>query len=218
METNAKYWKVSGVYKLACKNNGKVYIGKAVNIGRRLNDHKNSKKDGKGNCYFQHAILKHGWESFNIEILEIFENFDKLNDNDKLLQRESYYIELFDSTNRDIGYNRCKFSSDNTGRVRSEEHKQKLRHPRSEETKERIRQARLGKKTSDETKEKLRQANLGKKRSEDTKAKIGMKSLGRTHSDETKEKIRQSKLGKSHTYEHIENMKKAKLQSRQSKL
>jgi group I intron endonuclease len=76
----------AGVYKLECINNGKVYIGKTINFSRRLRDHKNSKRKDR----LQNAIRKHGWDSFSIEILEIVENFDKLEDNDHLLMREAY--------------------------------------------------------------------------------------------------------------------------------
>lgn len=214
MGANSKHWKVTGIYKLTCANNGKVYIGKATNIGRRLNDHKNVKKNAKGNCYFQHAILKHGWNSFVVEILETVENFNTIEDNNALLEREAYYIELYKSTDRDKGYNRCKFSSDNTGRVRSEEHKQKLRQPRSDATKERIRQASLGRTISKEHREKISKFHLGRKRSDETKRRMSVSGLGRTHSEESKLKISLAKKGKKHTEEHKEKVRQAKLKKK----
>ena len=133
MSNHSEYPKEAGIYKLTCINNNKVYIGKAISLDKRLREHKSWKKETKRTCYFQRAILKHGWDSFSLEILEVFENFDKSKDNLSLLERESHYIELFDSTDRDKGYNRCKHSNDLTG------------VSLSEETKNKMRQAKLGK-------------------------------------------------------------------------
>ena len=82
-----------------------------------------------------------------------------------------------------------------------------LKH--SDISKEKMRQAALGKKASEETKEKMRQAKLGKIHTEETKEK--MKIRRQNISEETKEKIRQAKLGKIHTEESNEKMRQAKL-------
>lgn len=37
------YPKAAGIYKLTCDNNGKIYIGKSINIRKRLESHKNCK-------------------------------------------------------------------------------------------------------------------------------------------------------------------------------
>lgn len=60
-----------------------------------------------------------------------------------------------------------------------------------------------GRVRTEEHKKKLRTANLGKKQSEETKRKISIsnkgKNAGRTFSSETIEKMRQAKLGKKRT-------------------
>ncbi len=201
MGNHSKYPNVAGIYKITCVNNGKVYIGKANNLRVRINNHKNCRRKTKGMFHFQYALLKHGWDSFTVEILETVDNFNKLTDNPTLLEREAYYIELFDSTNTDKGYNRCKHSTDNTGRPLSDEHKEKLRQAKlgkkcSDEHKERIRQANIGKTYSEEVREKKRQSMLGKVCSEETKEKMRQSSLGRKMPEEIKEKIRQTKLRK----------------------
>tara|TARA_R110002074_G_scaffold51396_2_gene130028 strand:+ start:30598 stop:31371 length:774 start_codon:yes stop_codon:yes gene_type:complete len=233
MSDHKNYNKIAGIYKLYCNNNGKIYIGKSVNIGKRLNDHKNCKRNGKVGRYFQNAILKYGWESFTIEILEVFENFDKHTHNDDLLKRETYYIELFESTDRSKGYNICKSSTDMTGIVVSVETREKMRQNMlgrklSPETREKMRQSRLGKVCSDETKEKIRQKRLGQKHtkesneklrqsklgtilSDETKEKMSKSQLGITHSDETKEKIRQKLLGRTVSKDTREKIRQNKL-------
>ena len=95
MKTKQKYPKGAGIYKLTCIRNGKVYIGKSVNMYFRLSCHKSCEKKTKGRYYFENAIIKYGWDSFNVEILESIDNFDKKNDNIELLEKESFYIQLF---------------------------------------------------------------------------------------------------------------------------
>lgn len=212
---NLRHPKEAGIYKITCIENSKVYIGKAVNIRQRIYSHKSSKHK----YYFQRAILKHGWENFKVEILEIFANFDKLKDNGALLEREAYYIELFDSTNIKKGYNICKYSTDLTGRKLTKEHKEKLRQSRlgkkhSEETKNKLR-----KPMSEETKTKIKNIKLGVKRnkpfSEETRDKMRQNNLGKKHSEETREKISKSNSGKPKTTEHKNNIKLGWLKRKQ---
>lgn len=202
--------KKAGIYKLICSN-GKIYIGKSVNIRHRIVQHKKSKDV----CYLQNAIKKYGWDAFTVEVLEIFEKFDKQKDNHILLERESYYIKLFDSTNRDKGYNICEYSNDTTGKIVSEESRNKMRLAKlgnkinlgkkhSAESKEKMKLAKLGKSNvsclgkprSNETKEKIRNSKLGVSLSESHKEKISKSNEGRIVSDETKEKIKNGNIGK----------------------
>lgn len=204
------YPKEAGVYKFTCINNGKIYIGKSVNLYSRMADHKNRKV---GRCYFENALIKHGWDAFKVEVLETFENFDKTKLKDKLmiLDIETSYINMFDSINPDKGYNLCKYSSDRTGLICSNETRNKMSLsksgiPLSKEHKEKIRQAILGRKHSEETKEKMR----GFKHSEETKEKMRQSKL--EISEETKQKMRQSKLGKPLSEEHKAKIKQGKLE------
>jgi group I intron endonuclease len=227
-----KYPKGAGVYKLTCVKNGKVYIGKSVNMYFRLSCHKSCEKKSKGRHYIESAIIKHGWNSFNIEILETIDNFDKMVDNDELLKKESYYIELYDSTNNDKGYNFCKHSTDRTGIKASDETRRRISlsqigRKHSEETKEKIRQARLGKAGTPHTaehKERMRKINLGKKMSTESKDKLRQIKLGKKLSDETKLKMGNSKIGNSnalgfkHSEETKEKLRQAKLRNKLAKL
>ena len=231
MREYSGYPSKAGIYKLI-DSFGKVYIGKSVNIRVRLNAHKNYKHDCKSKSYLKNAILKYGWNSFTVEILELFENFDKLKDNQNLLIREAYYIELVDASNKEYGYNLCKFSTDRTGIPMSDQARDKLRKARlgtrmSEETKEKLRNGRVGKKFSEEHKrklrearannpmsedhkEKLRKANVGKIMSDDTKEKLRQCNLGKVVSDETRKKLRNINLGRKHTEESIQKIRDSK--------
>lgn len=84
-----------GIYKFTNKINGKIYIGQSVNIERRIGEHF-CRHDGTP---FHLALEKYGRDNFIIEILEEC-NIDVLDD------REKYYISLYDSENKNKGYNR----------------------------------------------------------------------------------------------------------------
>lgn len=201
-----EYPESAGIYKLVCNNNGKIYIGKSTNIYKRINRHKNCSKHVDNRYLLQNAIIKHGWDSFSVEILEIFENFKSSEDNQVLLERESYYIRSFESNNLEKGYNICEYSTDTGGKPLSKEHKEKIRQSLlgrvfTEDHKEKIRQSQLGKTLTEECKEKLKAINTGKILSLETREKISNSRLGQKHSEESKEKMRQSKLGKPRSEE-----------------
>jgi group I intron endonuclease len=84
------------------------------------------------------------------------------------------------------------------GRKWSEEQKQRRRgQPLSEEHKEQLRRFNLGRTRPPETREKVRQAKLGKKRapfSQEWKEKIARAGIGRVWSDASREKLRQVAL------------------------
>jgi group I intron endonuclease len=221
--------KIAGIYKLTCLNNGKIYIGKSINLNTRLRVYMKC-KDGIG-PYLKNAIVKHGWDSFKVEILETFQSFDKAKDNDSLLEREAYYIKLYNSITPSVGYNICEHSWDKTGTKHSEETKAKLRisnsvprKPLSEEHKKNLSKAGKGRILTPEHKEKLRisalkrgmpreviekakQFNTGRKASEETKAKLRNKKLSPEH----KEALRKSHIGVKHTKETKEKMRSSAL-------
>ncbi len=217
MELNINCSKKAGIYKLTCLNNGKIYIGKSISLKRRLNRHKNSGNDIKERGLLKRAILKYGWDSFTVEILKIFENFDKskLEDRLMILDVETSYIVQFDSDNREKGYNLCRYSTDRTGIPHSEETKKKMSKARmgkkmSEETKEKLRQLTR----SDETKKKISKSKIGLKISEDHKEKLRNSLIGRPVSEETKEKIRLGNIGKVRgpmSEEHKEKIRQSNL-------
>jgi len=232
MMRNENVYKFAGVYKITCLINNKSYIGKSVDISKRMNAHKNCKKPDQKMSYFHEAILKYGWDSFKIEILESFPVFDKENDNIKLLEREAFYIKHYKTFDKTFGYNLCEYSNDRTGKPLSEKHKEKLRitssgkkHTQSAKDKvskanlgkkltlehvEKIRQSKLGKKRgahSEQHKEKLRQANLGKKMSLEARKKMSIANKGKVLPPEHIEKLRQANLGKSRSPETIEKIR-----------
>jgi group I intron endonuclease len=89
----------SGIYCIRNLLNGKVYIGQAARLERRIYEHQYYLKLGKDKSVaLQRAITKYGLENFEFSVLE-YCSTDELND------REIFYIQEYDSTNRKCGYN-----------------------------------------------------------------------------------------------------------------
>jgi len=78
------------IYKITNTINGKIYIGKSE---------KNNEKYYGSGILIKKSIIKYGKENFSKEILEEFDNIERLN------EREIYWINLLDSRNPKIGYN-----------------------------------------------------------------------------------------------------------------
>lgn len=61
----------SCIYKITCNENGFVYIGQSINLYRRVGEHINSLRKGKGrNPYMQSDYDKYGPEAFDFDVLE----------------------------------------------------------------------------------------------------------------------------------------------------
>ena len=87
--------RLSGIYKINFPN-GKSYIGKAVDIKRRIKEHNYDKKQ---KVLYQ-AITKY----WNNNITE-FEILEEVPDRTKLSDREIYYINLYQTNKKEFGYN-----------------------------------------------------------------------------------------------------------------
>ena len=95
-----------GVYCIKHKETGRRYIGKSINIERRVVSHKyhltsfeRSKKTT--NRYLYGSVRKHGWGSFLVCILEQFDDV-----NEELMSlRELYWMDFYNTCDRRYGYN-----------------------------------------------------------------------------------------------------------------
>lgn len=169
---------------------GRTYIGIT---SQKLNRRWQNGYGYRGSQKFFHAIEKYGWDSF--EHIVLIENISK----EDAEQEEIRLIKEFKSNTREFGFNTDLGGS--------------LAGKMSDETKEKIRQKKIGLRASDETKRKMSEARKGKKQteehiknraatrvgkhlSEETKRKISVavseKQKGRKHTEETKKKIRES--------------------------
>jgi group I intron endonuclease len=169
---------LSGIYLLKNNVNGKIYIGKANNISRRISRHRSTEfSKNQRNTKICKAIRKYGWENFTVEILESFESID----NETLLRKESEWIKKLKAIEN--GYNILAYHTDWTGNEHTEETKQKMslnhadysgkNHPR------------FGMKHSEESKRKMSKTRMGMYKKESNPF------WGKTHSKEVKQKISQ---------------------------
>lgn len=90
-----------GVYIIINVVNKKVYVGSTTNsFTKRFYDHKRKLRKGvHNNEHLQNAWNKYGEDSFIFSILEVIE------DNITIRNREKYYIDFYNSCNREFGYN-----------------------------------------------------------------------------------------------------------------
>lgn len=112
----------SGIYLIMNTVNGKVYVGKALCIYRRIKNHVGAlnMKSKDENRHLINAWFKYGRSSFKYEVLEYLDKNES-----KIAERELYWMGHYSSLNRKNGYNLRYDSS--TGLIVSEETREKLR-------------------------------------------------------------------------------------------
>ena len=199
----------TGIYKITNTQTGKCYIGSAIRIDRRWNEHKNLlQKNSHHSQRLQHSWNKHGADYFLFEVLEHVEN------KEDLISREQHYMDLYESYVRDRGYNICPTAYSRLGCTLSEDHKRKISaalkgRVHTAEARERMSKAAKGKIMTDETRRKMSEAhkgrtpwNKGVPQPEETKKKISDALKGRPspnkgnkYSEETIKKMKESRSG-----------------------
>lgn len=94
-----------GIYAIVNDVNGKLYVGKSINIERRIGDHfrllRSNVRSKDCNRHLHAAFKKYGENSFSHRILESFDVIDDA----VLSDRELYWMIELKTTNRDFGYN-----------------------------------------------------------------------------------------------------------------
>jgi len=180
------------VYIHINKINNKKYVGIT-----KTSTTKRWGKNGSGytrykNSVFGRAIKKYGWDSFDHEIFTT--NLSK----ERACRLEIILIETLRTRDKRYGYNvQPGGQLGNAGVVFSEESRVKMREAKvgknlSEEHKKHISNSLKGHKPAnftEESKAKLRLANLGKTISDETKEKISNALTGIVRSEETKQKM-----------------------------
>jgi group I intron endonuclease len=158
------------IYKTRNKINGKIYVGQ--------DSYENPLYLGSG-ILLNRAILKYGIENFEKEILEKCDTQEKLN------EREIFWIEKLNSRNPRIGYN---ISSGGSGgdtishNPRREEICKNLSKRNIELYQDKSNHPFFGKTQSLESNERRRKAILGTKRSKETRDKQSKSSSGENNS------------------------------------
>ena len=114
------YKKVTGVYKILCRETGKPYVGSAVSIKSRWACHRHMLNKGThSNKHLQNAFNKYGKDAFEFLVIEICEV-------DSLVVREQYWIDFYDAANSSVGMNNSPTASTTIGFKHSESTKKML--------------------------------------------------------------------------------------------
>lgn len=159
----------SGIYCIENLLNHKKYIGQSVNVFCRWRQHKQSLNNNTHfNDYLQKSWNKYGESNFNFFIIEFC-------DIDQLDRLEIFYIDLYQTLNRDKGFNLIsggKFNKAYTSEVCQKISDALKGHHVSEITRKKISEnhadvsgqnnGMYGKKHSSEAKNKVSQANAGR--------------------------------------------------------
>lgn len=95
---------------------------------------------------FWRAIQKYGWDNFVPSILEVVHSFEESN------KQEQYWIQYYDSTNREKGYNLYSGGLNHKATEEAKKHMskaQKSRPPITEETRKKMSESHKGKNSKD---------------------------------------------------------------------
>lgn len=161
--------KKSGIYCIENLINSKKYIGQSVNISNRWKHHKSELNSNiHFNDYLQKSWNKYGEDNFHFYVLEFC-------DVSKLDTLEVYYIDLYETLNRDKGYNLISGGSSNK--------------TYSDETRAKISNSLKGHKVSIESRIKISENHA-----DVSGDKNGM--YGRHHSEEAKQRVSQANTGR----------------------
>lgn len=185
------------VYKVRNKINNKLYFGVTTQKGGFDRRYKNNIEEYTNNQHLKSSIKKYGIENFEID-----KEFDVAYSKDELDKLEDMYIKLYNTTNRNYGYNK---QYGGTNGSPSEETRRKISDLLKGEN-----NPHYGKHLSEETKLKLSLSQKGEKsynyglhHSEESKKKISealkgnTNTLGKHHSEETKLKMSNALKGEN---------------------
>ena len=167
----------------------KRYIGIT---SRNINDRWRNGKGYEKQKYFYRAIEKYGWDNFQHIIIA------KELTKEVAEWLEIELIKIWNTTNKEKGYNIME-GGDATNGLNGKLNGMYGNH-HTEETKQKIRESRVGKYFGEEN------PFYGQKHTEETKKKLSEIRIGTTLSEETKKKISESLKGNIHTEEEKEKI------------
>lgn len=209
----------TGIYQITNLQNGKSYVGSAVNFRHRWREHvRQLSTNTHHSKVMQRAWDKYGEAAFEFKKLLVCAKADLIWFEQRAIDTLKPAYNICRVAGSVLGYRhtdefkaeasaRAKGNTHRLGRKESPEYCEQAKRSRamrkdcshSEETKAKIAAAHLGRTISEERKEHLRQLNTGKKQSAETIEKRMQKLRGRTRPAEAIEKTRQALLGYKHT-------------------
>lgn len=198
----------SGIYKITCLKNNKIYIGSAVNLEKRWKRHLGELRSGKHhNIILLNAFKRYGEANFVFEIIESVDRDELvLKENEYLLRLSPFGKNGFNISKESRGANyehnpnkdliSKKISKSKTGKNLSSIHKEQISKTlkkyyfeNSHKNKGKNFNEIYGKEKANKIKEKI---------SKNNKTKGGKLNpfFGKTHTKEVRKKIKEAKIGK----------------------
>ncbi len=172
----------SGIYKIENVINGKIYIGSATSLMKRLGQHKNQLRQQKHpNIKLQRSWNKYGEAAF------VFAPVEMVVDKSLLIAREQHWLD-----SEQPYYNIAKVAGSNLGVVASEASRKKAST------------ALKGRPKTPEARANMRIA--AQNRTPEHRAKISASLLGKVVSAATREKMSANRIGKKATPETLKRM------------
>lgn len=191
----------SGIYQIKHVKSSRRYIGSSqIPVYKRVARHKKLLANG-----VHHSVkLQRAWDKYGAEQFEVFV-LETVLDPTQLLPIEQYWIDFYKAATK--GYN----MSPTAGSLKGLSH--------SDETKQKMSKAHLGKERTAEHRANLSKANLGKKMSLESRQKMSEAKLGKPrapHSSETRELMSNIRKGIKFAPSTLEKMAQAKMGKKQS--
>lgn len=163
----------SGVYKILCLTNGRLYIGSAIDVARRFHRHRSDLRNDRHCCKpLQNAWNKYGEADF------VFETLAEV-DRPLLIATEQQFMDGYRAADAAFGFNIARIAGSPLGTKRSPE------------VRARMSAMRIGKRLSPEHCASISAGKIG------NKSRIGV-----PHSNETKLKMSASQKGRKFTAAH----------------
>jgi group I intron endonuclease len=170
-----------GIYGLVNTIDRKIYVGSAIDLEQRRRNHFSElNRNVHYNVYLQRAVNKYGIENFEFKVLELVE------EKTKLIEREQYWMDCYQSYKKEKGYNIRSKAESNLGVPHTKETIAKFQKliPWNKGKKlsvahiQKISQALQGHTLSIESRQKISYKNSGRVRSELVKTRISLKKKG----------------------------------------
>ena len=186
-----------GLYCITNKINGKKYFGQSIDLERREKQYFN--QSHFPNDHLKNAFNKYGEENFNFEIIKVCK--------EKYLDRlEKLYIRIYDTMNKNKGYN--KESGGHLNKHHSDESKQKMSELQKGEN-----NSFYDKTHTDETKRKMSESRKDKPKSKEHKLNISKSQNSTGYFRVSKHRYKHLKQGFVWRYCYYEDGKQKSIES-----
>ena len=180
--------KRSGIYSISSAlKTERMYIGSAINIEKRWNEHRSTLRSGKHYSQkLQRHFNKYGECDLTFTILEECAPLDLIVREQSWIDKMMPFFNAAPTAGNMLGFKMSK-EAKRKNSIAKKGHKYWVGKKHLPESKDKMRAAKLGKKLSEETRAKLSKAKIGNKNT------VGNKNrLGKTFTEDAKRRISES--------------------------